>query len=137
MKLSSSGEFLASYPFGWDDTPAVFVHDGTYSIITKDNHYNLGSYCPFEEFCPADRNATNPASPEGYFTRLNSNLEPEWSFQSTNTFSWSAKTTSPHHAPRGAAPRRRLPFMAAAKPTSSVWCLSFLERELPLLQEDE
>jgi outer membrane protein assembly factor BamB len=86
MKFSASGEFLASYPFGWDITPAVFVHDGTYSIITKDNHYNLGSYCPFEQFCPSDRTATNPASPEAYYiTRLNSNLQPEWRFQSTNT----------------------------------------------------
>ena len=95
MKFSSSGEFLASYPFGWDDTPAVYPHDGTYSIITKDNHYNgLGAYCSiggsFATFCPRDRNATNPASPEGYFiTRLNSNLEPEWRFQSTNTQSCS------------------------------------------------
>ena len=34
MKFSASGQFLASYPFGWDDTPAVYPHDGTYSIIT-------------------------------------------------------------------------------------------------------
>ena len=47
MKFSSSGQFLASYPFGWDDTPAIYPHDGTYSIITKDNHYtgDSGSYC--------------------------------------------------------------------------------------------
>ena len=95
MKFSSSGEFLASYPFGWDDTPAVYQHDGTYSILTKDNHYNgLGAYCTiggaFAAFCPRDRNATNPASPEAYFiTQLNSNLEPEWRFQSTNTESCS------------------------------------------------
>jgi hypothetical protein len=86
MKFSSSGEFLASYPFGYDDTPAVYQHDGTYSIITKDNHYNLRSYCSVEQFCPSDRNATNPASPEAfYITQLNSNLEPEWRFQNTNT----------------------------------------------------
>jgi hypothetical protein len=92
MKFSASGQFLASYPFGWDDTPAVYPHDGTYSIITKDNHYDGGSYCriPSSPFCPPDRNANNPASPVGFFvTRLNSNLEPEWSFQSTNTESCS------------------------------------------------
>jgi len=92
MKFSASGQFLASYPFGWDDTPAVFPHDGTYSIITKDNHYSGGAYCrtPNSPFCPPDRNATNPASPVGFFiTRLNSNLEPEWSFQNTNTQSCS------------------------------------------------
>ena len=87
MKFSSSGQFLAFYPFGWDDTPAVYPHDGTYSIITKDNHYSgFGSYCQVEAFCPADRTASNPADPEAFFiTRLNSNLEPEWRFQSTNT----------------------------------------------------
>ena len=87
MKFSSSGEFLASYPFGWDDTPAVYPHDGTYSIITKDNHYGGGAYCNnFSPFCPQNRTATNPASPEGYFiTRLDSNLQPEWHFQNTNT----------------------------------------------------
>jgi len=88
MKFSSSGQFLAAYPFGWDDTPAVFPHDGTYSIITKDNHYSgfFGSYCPIDQFCPLDRTASNPASPEAfYITRLDSNLQPEWRFQSTNT----------------------------------------------------
>jgi outer membrane protein assembly factor BamB len=94
MKFSAGGQFLASYPFGWDDTPAVFAHDGTYSIITKDNHYTgFGAYCSFRSFaasCPRDRTASNPASPEAYFiTRLNSNLEPEWRFQSTNTESCS------------------------------------------------
>ncbi len=91
MKFSSGGRFLASYPFGWDDTPAVYPHDGTYSIITKENHYGrTGSYCPVEQFCPKDRTASDPASPEAYFiTRLNSNLEPEWRFQSTNTQSCS------------------------------------------------
>ncbi|MFL6236146.1 MAG: hypothetical protein ACJ76N_23640 [Thermoanaerobaculia bacterium] len=94
MKFSSSGQFLASYPFGWDDTPAVYPHDGTYSIITKDNHYTgLGAYCSFGSSptaCPRDRTATNPASPEAYFiTRLDSNLQPEWRFQSTNTQSCS------------------------------------------------
>lgn len=91
MKFSSSGQFLASYPFGWDDTPAVYQHDGTYSIITKDNHYSGGAYCNIPSpFCPSDRTATHPASPEAFFiTRLNSSLEPEWRFQSTNTQSCS------------------------------------------------
>jgi outer membrane protein assembly factor BamB len=94
MKFSASGQFLASYPFGWDDTPAVYPHDDTYSIITKDNHYNgFGAYCSFAaspSSCPRDRNASQPASPEAYFiTRLDSNLQPEWRFQSTNTQSCS------------------------------------------------
>ncbi|HSS77702.1 MAG TPA: hypothetical protein VLV54_13275 [Thermoanaerobaculia bacterium] len=89
MKWSPSGEFLAAYPFGWDDTPAIFVHDGTYSLITKDNQYGgIGSYCNDETACPSDRTGTNPAFPEGYFmTRLNADLEVEWRWQNTNPLS--------------------------------------------------
>ncbi|HSS49409.1 MAG TPA: hypothetical protein VLX28_10715 [Thermoanaerobaculia bacterium] len=89
MKFSSTGHFLASYRFGWDDTPSVFVHDGTYSILTKDNQYgDIGSYCNDDTFCPPDRTPNNPSFPEAYFvTRLNSNLTPEWRWQNTNTLS--------------------------------------------------
>ena len=62
MKFSSSGEFLASYPFGWDDTPAVFPHDGTYSIITKDNHYD-GSAPTAPSTSSARRTAPPPTRP--------------------------------------------------------------------------
>ena len=94
MKFSSTGQFLASYRFGWDDTPGVHVHDGTYSILTKDNQYGgLGSYCNDETFCPSDRTANNPSFPESYFmTRLNSNLQPEWRWRNTNTQSCSRDT---------------------------------------------
>jgi hypothetical protein len=87
MKFSSTGQFLAAYPFGWDTTPSILPHDGTYSIIFKDNHYSDGgSYCDDPVLCPEDRTASNPASPEEYFiTRLNSNLGVEWKWQNTNT----------------------------------------------------
>ncbi len=64
--FSAGGIFQNSYDFGWDTTPAVFAHDGTYSVILKDNHYSEG---PF------------------YITRLNAALQPEWRFQNTNTLS--------------------------------------------------
>jgi hypothetical protein len=91
MKFSSDGNFLAAYRFGWDDTPAVFVHDGTYSILTKDNQYGeVGSYCDDNTLCPPDRTANNPAFPKAFFiTKLNSNLVPEWRWQNTNTLSCS------------------------------------------------
>ncbi|HEX3554478.1 MAG TPA: hypothetical protein VIA62_14740 [Thermoanaerobaculia bacterium] len=91
MKFSSNGNFLAAYRFGWDDTPAIYAHDGTYSLLTKDNQYGgVGSYCNDETFCPSDRTANNPAFPEAYFiTRLNSSLTPEWRWQNTNTLSCS------------------------------------------------
>ena len=86
MKFSSTGQFLAAYPFGWDVTPSIYSHDGTYSVVTKDNHYGeVGSYCNVEAVCPADRTATHPTYPEQYFiTRLSANLTPEWSWQNTN-----------------------------------------------------
>jgi hypothetical protein len=94
MKFSSSGQFLTSYRFGWDDTPAVYAHDGTYSIYTKDNQYgNSGSYCDDETLCPAERTANDPAFPEAYFvTRLNANLQPEWRWQNTNNLSCTRDT---------------------------------------------
>jgi outer membrane protein assembly factor BamB len=86
MKFSSQGQFLASYPFGWDDTPAIYRHDGTWSVITKDNRYGgTGSYCDDNRLCPPERTA---ADPEAYYlTQLSSDLVPEWRYQNTNTLS--------------------------------------------------
>jgi hypothetical protein len=89
MKFGPDGRFLAAYPFGWDVTPAIWVHDGTYSVVTKENRYSgLGSYCDDPAVCPADRTASDPANPEAHFiTRLSSNLVPEWRYRNTNTLS--------------------------------------------------
>jgi hypothetical protein len=62
FKISASGSVQGSYDFGWDVTPAVWSHDGTYSIITKDNHY--GFYYDM--------------------TQLDASLMPEWKLRSTN-----------------------------------------------------
>ncbi len=89
MQFSSAGQFLKAFGFGWDSTPAIFPHGATYSIVIKNNHYSgLGSYCNVATFCPTDRTATNPASPEAFFvTQLNHNLNVEWSFQNINVLS--------------------------------------------------
>ena len=88
MHFSSQGGFLGAFGFGWDTTPAIYTHDGTYSVITKNNHYSVGSYCGVEAFCPSDRTSSNPSSPEAYFiTQLSPSLAIEWSFQNTNTLS--------------------------------------------------
>jgi hypothetical protein len=63
-RFSAQGNFLASYAFGWDTTPAVFESGGTFSVITKDNFYPSG---PF------------------HITQLRSDLSIEWQFLSTNT----------------------------------------------------
>ena len=72
MKLDAAGKPAGTYDFGWDYTPAVWQHDGTYSIVVKDNHYdydvqnmvNLGPY---------------------YITQLDANMNVEWHFRNTNT----------------------------------------------------
>lgn len=88
LRYSSTGQFLNSFHFGWDDTPAIRTHGSTYSIITKDNHYDVGSYCGDPNVCPPDRTASNPAYPEAYFvTSLSPTLTVEWMFQNTNTLS--------------------------------------------------
>ena len=87
MHFSANGDYLGAFGFGWDSTVAVYQHDGTYSVVIKNNHYSgLGSYCNDPTICPTDRTATNPASPEEFFvTQLSPNLTIEWSFKNTNT----------------------------------------------------
>ena len=38
FRFDADGAFTGAYDFGWDVTPAGFAHDGTYSILIKDNH---------------------------------------------------------------------------------------------------
>ena len=87
LHFDASGNFLGAFGFGWDTTPAIYVHNGTWSMVTKNNHYGgIGSYCDDSANCPPDRTTNNPASPEQYFvTQLDANLNIEWSFQNTNT----------------------------------------------------
>jgi len=102
----SDGTILATYDFGWDDTQAVFQHDGTYSIVMKDNHYDEeeGFYCntlidpATGNFIPTVSQGGDPTIkqnvicdytniPAGpfYITQVNPNLVPEWKFKSTET----------------------------------------------------
>jgi len=80
FKFDSAGSFQGAFSFGWDSTPGVWQHDGTYSIIIKDNHYETGLYCNFA-------NPICQTLPDGpyYITQLDPNMNIEWQFQSTNT----------------------------------------------------
>ncbi len=82
LKFSSSGGFLAAYSFGWDSTPAIYEHSGTYSIVIKDNEYGggpqFGSYCNVDSICPPRQNGPF------FITQLDPNLNVEWKFQNTN-----------------------------------------------------
>lgn len=43
VHFAADGTYLDhAYPFGWDTTPAIWQHDGTYSVVTKENHYEFG-----------------------------------------------------------------------------------------------
>jgi hypothetical protein len=101
FKFDADGNFLGAYDFGWDTTPAVYTHGGTYSIVIKDNHYAGGLYC----------SASSPICqplPEGpyYITQLDANLNVEWRFQNTNTDSCQrnsngSMTCTPNTNPNG------------------------------------
>ena len=89
LHFSANGDFLNSFTFGWDNTPAIYPHGGTYSVIFKNNHYgggpNFGSYCDDSNWCP-ERSASQTLGPQSFFvTQLDPNLNIEWSFQNTNT----------------------------------------------------
>ena len=63
---------------GWDTTPAVYAHNGTFSIVLKDNHYDVPMYCFFN-------NAICQTLPPGpyYITQLKADLSVDWQFQNT------------------------------------------------------
>ncbi len=68
MNFDASGNYLGAFGFGWETTPAIYAHGGAWSAVTKNNYYGgLGSYCDDTAYCPSDRTANNPVSPEQYF----------------------------------------------------------------------
>ena len=77
FRFSSAGEFLNAYDFGWDITPAIYTHGGSWSAIVKDNFYSVGSYCNAVEYC-------GQAEASYSITSLGSGLRPEWSYRNTN-----------------------------------------------------
>jgi outer membrane protein assembly factor BamB len=86
MMFDSDGSYIGAYGWGWDLTPAIYRHDGTYSILLKENHYSLGSYCDNTSVCPPNRTTATPNDPEQFFiTQLSSTLQVEWRHKSTNT----------------------------------------------------
>jgi len=82
MRFGAAGQYLGSYSFGWDSTPAIYQHDGTYSIVIKDNEYgggpHFGSYCDDDSNCPPRQNGPF------FITQLGPSLNVEWKFQNTN-----------------------------------------------------
>lgn len=86
MHFNSSGGYLGAYPFGWDITPAIDPHGNSYSIVTKENHYQVGSYCDNIEICS---NIRRPSDGLGFFvTRLNPALQVESQLPNPNGIEW-------------------------------------------------
>jgi outer membrane protein assembly factor BamB len=69
MHFAADGTYLGAYQFGWDTTPAIRTHGGTYSIVIKENHYG-GPVHP------------NPAF---FITQLSPSLDVEWQARNTTT----------------------------------------------------
>ena len=79
FKFDADGQFAGTFDFGWDVTPGFFAHDGTYSIIDKDNRYFYWVSVP-----PAPL-------PDYRISRLDESLRRISSFRNTNTLSCSAE----------------------------------------------
>jgi hypothetical protein len=82
FRFGPGGEFQGAFDFGWDTTPAVYLHDGTYSTVIKDNHYGgVGLYCSFKESPICEPVPPGPF----YITQLDPAFNAEWSFENTTT----------------------------------------------------
>src|SRR5262245_40901761 len=84
----ATGAVMGFFDFGWDTTPAVFSHTGTYSIVIKDNHYDeeAGFYCsPSGGVSNIVCASTGVPAGPFYITQLNANLVPEWKFKNIET----------------------------------------------------
>ena len=82
MHFTQTGAYLGAYPFGWDITPGIYAHDNTYSIISKENRYPVGTYCDNPVTCPVVRN-------QAYFvTALDPSLHVQWSMSAPRGFEW-------------------------------------------------
>ena len=79
MHFDAQGNYINSYDFGWDTTPAVYTHDGTFSLVTKDNHYPSAAYCFFE----GNPVCTAVAAGPYYLSQISADMQVEWSFQNT------------------------------------------------------
>jgi Viral BACON domain len=78
FRFDSQGNYVGAFGFGWDSTPGIYVHDSTFSVVIKDNHYPATAYCSSSSpVC----SATSPGP--YYITQLDANFNTEWSFQST------------------------------------------------------
>jgi hypothetical protein len=99
LKFSSSGQFLGSFRFGWDSTPAIYQHDGTYSVVIKDNKY--AAPC-----CPG---AGVPPDESFFISQLKAGLTPAGSTDFVSAIEWSFRNTN---------------FVPVFNPNGFEWCIN-------------
>ena len=86
FRFDAGGNFMAAYDFGWDSTPAIHAHDGTYSIVIKDNHYDAGAYCNSDPSSAVSQLVCVTAPKGPYFmTQVSPDMQVEWQFKNTST----------------------------------------------------
>lgn len=98
MRFGADGSYLGAYKAGWDVTPGIWAHDGTYSVVLKQNRYgDIGSYCNNPAICPLDASG-RIYTPGYYVTQINptllaapladrgdKQLTRDWWYRNTNT----------------------------------------------------
>jgi hypothetical protein len=86
FRFDANGDFVAAYDFGWDSTPAIYQHNWTYSIVIKDNHYDVGAFCEPIPGLPVSEMVCVDASKGPYhITQMDPNMQVEWKFKNTST----------------------------------------------------
>jgi hypothetical protein len=85
FRFDANGNFKAAFNFGWDSTPAIYPHNGTYSIVIKDNHYDAGNYCDPLGDTLSDTVCQVASQGPYYITQLNPSMAIEWQFRNLNT----------------------------------------------------
>ena len=84
--FDANGNFVAAFNFGWDSTPAIYPHGGTYSVVVKDNHYDAGNYCePVPKIGLSNKVCVDAPKGPYYITQLDPFMNIEWQFQNTST----------------------------------------------------
>jgi hypothetical protein len=99
FQFSSGGQFMGLFDFGWDSTPAIYQHSGTYSIVIKNNHY--AAPC-----CPG---AGVPPDESFLISQLRPGLTPPGSTNYTSAIEWSFRNTN---------------FVPPDNPNGFEWCIN-------------
>src|SRR5262249_2188619 len=81
MHFDAQGNYLNAFTFGWDSTPGVYLHDDTFSIVIKDNHYSASAYCNFGSSPVCAISSPGPFN----ITQIDPNMSIEWALQSTTS----------------------------------------------------